>query len=130
MDESLTVPELAQAAGLDEQTAAHYCDRFAEHLIPAEPPAPGRWAPISVALLQIIDKLRRAGCSDAEIAAQLRGEPEPSQPTPGEGAGPSLESARPQDRIAALREAIQQRPLPSDKASPPGPWWRRWRPRR
>ncbi|HEY7068260.1 MAG TPA: hypothetical protein VII06_42820 [Chloroflexota bacterium] len=135
MAESLTAHELAVAAGIDPVTAARYCVRFAEHLIPADPPDPDRWAPISVALLQIIHELDQAGYSETEIDAKLRedgAEPPPTDAAPPPATQPADATKPPdaeitiEERVETLRGEIKARPLPPVEPPKADRWWRRF----
>ena len=117
-EEALTIEQLAAGADLDLMTAYTYCHDFASHLVPA---GPGRWAPISVALLQIIHGLVQAGYSTEAIQHELDAATPSSEPATG-GFVPSDVT----ERLTTLREEFKQRPLPAEDDTQRRPWWQRW----
>jgi hypothetical protein len=104
--EGLTLPQLAAAAGLPFETAARYCEDFADHLIHA---GPDHWAPINAALLLAIHGLAQAGYDTRAIRREL-------------GAETALSSTE-SDGLAEQQAVMRQRRRRRQR-----PWWRRWWP--
>jgi hypothetical protein len=117
LDEALTLEQLAEAAGIELMAAYTYCHDFPDHLITV---APGKWAPITVAMLQIIHAQVQAGYSAAEIKRELDAATPPATEPPA----PYMPSDV-TERLGNLRDELRQRP-PASEDTQERPWWQRW----
>ena len=118
LEEALTLEQLAEAAGIELMAAYTYCHDFPDHLLSV---APGKWAPISVAMLQIIHAQEQAGYSTEQIKRELEAATPP--------ANPSETPYMPSDvteQLGDLRDELRRRPSPRREGTPERPWWQRW----
>ena len=116
LEEALTLEQLAEAAGIELMAAYTYCHDFPGHLITV---AREKWAPISVAMLQIIHALVQAGYDADQIERELAA----ASPPPDPPQTPYMPSDV-TERLEELRDELRQRP-PASEDTRERPWWQR-----